>query len=77
MVVGPATPETTPRRLQRKNERGETPLHLTAIKGDFKGVSSLLRQGADVMATDHAGEMDYQVWRYVIDIHVIRDIHVA
>ncbi len=74
MVVGSATPETTPRRLQRKNERGETPLHLAAIKGDLKGVSSLLRQGADVMATDHAGEMDYQVWRYVIDIQCTCDM---
>ena len=56
MGSSPATPEVTPRRLQRKNERGETPLHLAAIKGDLKAVTSLLRQGADVKVTDHAGE---------------------
>ncbi len=58
--MGGGTPETTPRRLLRKNERGETPLHLAAIKGDLKTVSSLLGQGADVMATDHAGKYDKQ-----------------
>lgn len=46
----------TPRsRLQKRNERGETPLHMACIKGDFKVVTTLIDQGADINTTDNAG----------------------
>ena len=47
----------TPRsRLQRRNERGETLLHTAAIKGDIRTAATLVEQGAEVNATDNAGE---------------------
>ncbi|GBN35175.1 Ankyrin repeat domain-containing protein 12, partial [Araneus ventricosus] len=39
----------------KRNERGETPLHLAAIKGDFEKVNKLLKQGVKVDAVDNAG----------------------
>ncbi|XP_035222948.1 ankyrin repeat domain-containing protein 12-like [Stegodyphus dumicola] len=41
--------------LLKRNERGETPLHLAAIKGDLHKVRKLLREGARVNAIDFAG----------------------
>lgn len=38
-----------------RNERGETPLHLAAIKGDVEQVSKLLAHRADPNAADFAG----------------------
>lgn len=50
-------PSWTPRsRVQRRNERGETLLHTAAIKGDLKAATALIEQGAEVNATDNAGE---------------------
>ena len=58
-VEDPPTParETTitPTRLHKRNERGETPLHVACIKGDLRLAVSLIEQGAEVNATDHAG----------------------
>ena len=49
--------EVTPKsRLQRRNERGETPLHVACIRGDIGTAVTLIAQGADVNATDHAGK---------------------
>jgi len=54
----PTRLDTTPKsRVLRRNERGETPLHTACIKGDLKTVVSLIEQGAEVNATDHAGEI--------------------
>ncbi|XP_068216276.1 uncharacterized protein [Palaemon carinicauda] len=53
----PRTP-TTPsisRGVNKRNERGETPLLVAAIKGDTERISQLIAQGADVNATDYAG----------------------
>ena len=55
----PATPcGTTPaqRRLHKRNERGETPLQVAAIRGDVRRVRRLIADGADVNAADFAGE---------------------
>ncbi|KAL5467546.1 hypothetical protein EMCRGX_G031794 [Ephydatia muelleri] len=41
-------------RIQRRNERGETPLHVACIKGDLKQVTALVGQGAEINATDNA-----------------------
>jgi len=39
----------------KRNERGETPLHVAAIRRDASRVQALLARGADVTATDYAG----------------------
>ena len=44
-----------PARLDKRNERGETPLHVAAIRGDAALVAALIGRGADVMIKDHAG----------------------
>ncbi|XP_069960646.1 uncharacterized protein [Cherax quadricarinatus] len=53
----PRTPNTPNfgRGVNKRNERGETPLHVAAIKGDTDRISQLISQGADVNATDYAG----------------------
>ena len=43
-------------KINKRNKRGETQLHLAAIKGDIDGVKSLIKKGADVSVTDYAGE---------------------
>nr|XP_022911755.1 ankyrin repeat domain-containing protein 11 [Onthophagus taurus]XP_022911764.1 ankyrin repeat domain-containing protein 11 [Onthophagus taurus] len=42
-------------RNKDRNERGETPLHLAAIKGDVEQVSKLLAHRADPNIADYAG----------------------
>ena len=42
-------------RLHKKNERGETALHLAAIKGDLDDVITLIKAGANVNGKDYAG----------------------
>ena len=55
----PRVRDSTPRsRVQRRNERGETPLHMASIKGDGQTAVSLIEQGASVNATDHAGGLN-------------------
>lgn len=46
------------RRLQKRNERGETPLHVAAIRGDGDLAQSLVSAGADVNCTDFAGDVE-------------------
>ncbi|XP_057709394.1 BRCA1-associated RING domain protein 1-like [Corythoichthys intestinalis] len=41
--------------VMKKNHKGETPLHLAAIKGDVESVKELLDQGADPNLKDNAG----------------------
>ncbi|XP_043986803.1 BRCA1-associated RING domain protein 1 [Gambusia affinis] len=41
--------------VRKRNLRGETPLHLAAIKGDVDSVKELLDQGADPNLKDNAG----------------------
>ena len=42
-------------RVYRRNERGETPLHIAAIKGDVGTLKKLIKDGADVSVKDYAG----------------------
>ncbi|XP_028249577.1 BRCA1-associated RING domain protein 1 isoform X2 [Parambassis ranga] len=58
----PSTPRTSAGRpspgspaFVKKNHKGETPLHLAAIKGDLEAVRELLDQGADPNLKDNAG----------------------
>ena len=46
--------------MAKKNERGETPLHIASIKGDVKTATSLINQGAGVNEVDNAGEFIIQ-----------------
>ena len=54
-------PDTTPRsamlrKVNRRNEKGESPLHLATIKGDVDGMGRLLEAGAEVNVPDYAGK---------------------
>ncbi|KAL0201760.1 hypothetical protein M9458_004947, partial [Cirrhinus mrigala] len=41
-------------KVNKRNERGETPLHMAAIRGDVKQVKELIGLGADVNVKDFA-----------------------
>ncbi|KAK7939642.1 hypothetical protein WMY93_002968 [Mugilogobius chulae] len=41
--------------VMKRNHKGETPLHIAAIKGDAEAVKELLEQGADPNLKDNAG----------------------
>ena len=62
-VAGSSSVESSPRdtptrsKVHKRNERGETPLHLACIKGDVKAVSILIGQGAEINAQDFAGKL--------------------
>ena len=43
-------------KINKRNKRGETQLHLASIKGDVDGVKGLIKKGADVNMTDYAGK---------------------
>ena len=42
-------------KVNKRNERGETPLHLATIRGDISAIADLVKQGADVNVQDYAG----------------------
>lgn len=44
-----------PARSRDRNERGETAMHVAAIKGDQDGVKKLLEQGMGPNVSDFAG----------------------
>ncbi|XP_072036784.1 BRCA1-associated RING domain protein 1-like [Amphiura filiformis] len=47
----------SPGKQAKRNIRGETPLHIAAIKGDAAEVENLLKDGADPNIKDNAGWM--------------------
>ncbi|KAJ1200378.1 hypothetical protein NDU88_004202 [Pleurodeles waltl] len=52
------TPSSSTRqkdKVNKRNERGETPLHMAAIRGDVAQVKELIRLGANVNVKDFAG----------------------
>ncbi|XP_069469495.1 ankyrin repeat domain-containing protein 12 isoform X2 [Ambystoma mexicanum] len=52
------TPSSSTRqkdKVNKRNERGETPLHMAAIRGDVTQVKELIRLGANVNVKDFAG----------------------
>ncbi|KAL3859903.1 hypothetical protein ACJMK2_010087 [Sinanodonta woodiana] len=58
--LSPTTPTSVKKnpldkKVNKRNERGETPLHLAAIKGDVKMIKKLIKAGADVNVADFAG----------------------
>lgn len=54
-TVAPTPAEERKRSRQQRNERGETPLHVAAIRGDHDQVKKLLDQGQDPDTPDFAG----------------------
>ena len=44
------------KKVNKRNERGETPLHIASIRGDCKQTKKLIKAGADVNIKDFAGE---------------------
>lgn len=58
--VEPPKPEPyKPARSRDRNERGETAMHVAAIKGDQEGCKKLLDQGTDPNVADFAGKLEY------------------
>ncbi|XP_068633363.1 ankyrin repeat domain-containing protein 11 isoform X5 [Battus philenor] len=53
--AAPSPAEERKRTRQQRNERGETPLHVAAIRGDHDQVKKLLDQGQDPNVPDFAG----------------------
>ncbi|CAH2035190.1 unnamed protein product, partial [Iphiclides podalirius] len=53
--AAPTPAEERKRTRQQRNERGETPLHVAAIRGDHDQVKKLLNQGQDPDVPDFAG----------------------
>ncbi|XP_001628674.3 ankyrin repeat domain-containing protein 11 [Nematostella vectensis] len=51
----PEKKESNAVRVSKRNERGETALHLASIKGDVDELRSLIKAGANVNIKDYAG----------------------
>jgi len=47
-----------PTKIFRRNEHGETIVHIAARKGDVKQLKKALREGANVNEEDNAGKSD-------------------
>lgn len=45
------------KKVFKRNERGEMPIHLAAIRGDIKLLKKLIKAGADVNVADFAGKL--------------------
>lgn len=52
------TSNNGPARSRDRNERGETAMHVAAIKGDQDGIKKLLEQGMSPNVADFAGKHD-------------------
>lgn len=48
-----------PARSRDRNERGETAMHVAAIKGDQEGIKKLLEQGMSPNTADFAGKTQH------------------
>jgi ankyrin repeat protein len=52
--------------VNRRNERGETQLHVASIRGDVHKLRTLISQGADVNTEDYAGKSKSLLFSYQI-----------
>lgn len=50
------TPQPRPSKINRRNEHGETIVHIAARKGDLKQLKKALKAGANVNEADNAGK---------------------
>lgn len=53
--INPGNAGHGPARSRDRNERGETAMHVAAIKGDQDGIKKLLEQGTSPNVADFAG----------------------
>lgn len=69
-----------PARSRDRNERGETAMHVAAIKGDQEGIKKLLEQGMSPNVADFAGmcrpithftSISFLILPYLIDINML------
>lgn len=54
-LLSELSPNSQSNRQRDRNERGETPLHIAAKKGDLEAAKKLLEQGTNPNVTDFAG----------------------
>lgn len=66
------SPSSAQRSINRRNERGETPLHVASIRGDVLKVRTLISQGADIETTDYAGKL--LIFIYLFDYFFRKEI---
>lgn len=69
-VIQPLKKTPLDKKVHKRNERGELPIHLAAIRGDVKYLKRLIKAGADVNVADFAGwtplhEASNRGWLYV------------
>ncbi len=58
-------PQQRPTKIHRRNEHGETIVHIAARKGDLKQLKKALNDGANVNEEDNAGkEIDKLIYYY-------------
>ena len=55
------TPQPRPSKINRRNEHGETIVHIAARKGDLKQLRKVLKAGANVNEADNAGEINWNI----------------
>lgn len=55
-------------KVNKRNERGETSLHMAAIRGDISQVKELIRLGANVNVKDFAGNAEDMLVQTFLDI---------
>lgn len=44
------------KKVNKRNDRGETPLHIAAKRGDVKQTKKLIKAGASINVKDYAGQ---------------------
>ncbi|RXM34697.1 Ankyrin repeat domain-containing protein 12 [Acipenser ruthenus] len=64
----PSTSSRQKDKVNKRNERGETPLHMAAIRGDTKQVKELISLGADVNVKDFAGRKTNYAYNYIVKL---------
>ena len=52
------------KKVNKRNERGETPLHIAAKRGDVKQAKKLIKSGATVNVPDYAGKFSCLATEY-------------
>lgn len=65
-AAGNTIGSSTPARYRDKNGRGESVLHVAAIKGDYEQVKKLLDQGVPPNVTDNAGGCAIELGKHYI-----------
>ena len=53
------------KKVNKRNERGEAPLHMAAKKGDYKQTKKLIKAGASVNMKDYAGSFFFTFIQYL------------